>query len=150
MNREIKFRGKRIDNGEWVIGFYFCITIFKDYPMNTIPERDAHFIIPYGIDMSKKKTLGEIQVEVIPETVGQFTGLYDKNGKEIYEGDVIRHDDYGVLDVYNLFGSYWASDGDDDSGSDFDLLLSDYMNNELYNVEVVGNIHKDLLEGKNE
>ena len=87
--REI-YRGKRKDNGMWVVGFYFWITIFKDYPLNSIADREAHFIIPLGIDMSKNKTLGEIQVEVDSKTVGQLIGRNDKKGKKIFEGDIFR------------------------------------------------------------
>jgi len=65
MNREIKFRGKT-KNGEWRFGFYH-------------KDKDGDYI------------LTEINVfEVLPETIGQFTGLHDKNGKEIYEGDIIK------------------------------------------------------------
>lgn len=65
MKREIKFRGKRSSVNEWVEGYYF-------YDGN----HNSHNIF----------TLKRIY-EVIPETVGQFTSLKDKNGKEIYEGD---------------------------------------------------------------
>ena len=66
MNREIKFRGKRIDNGEWVYGYLAD----EDY-INDINS----------IDLSS--------IEVDRDTIGQFTGLFDKNGKEIYEGDIL-------------------------------------------------------------
>ncbi len=78
MNREIKFRGKRVDNGEWVYGFYHCLYsshnhCIDDYSGNTY--------------------------QVIPETVGQFTGLLDKNGKEIYEFDIVRRLDGSVYKI---------------------------------------------------
>lgn len=69
--REILFRGKNIDNGEWVEGMPW---IFKDRSM----------ICPWHKGMCKYDT-GFYPVAVIPKTVGQFTGLTDKNGVKIFE-----------------------------------------------------------------
>lgn len=119
--REIKFRGKRVDNGEWIEGDLLRMNGHTFIFPNPAPE---------GIDKYK----------VDPETVGQFTGLKDKDGKEIYEGDklLIKGDATAVV--------VWRNEG-------FDILdtctltptnkgvVEGFVYSPEQLMEVIGNIH---------
>ena len=81
--REIKFRGKRTDNGGWIYGY---LVKSEDYIFDYSERIDIPYIIP--IDNFNLKDYREYRVE--EETVGQFTGLYDEKRKEIYDSDILR------------------------------------------------------------
>lgn len=114
--REILFRGKRKDNGEWEQG---------DLDRGLFANIDF---------ISYFKTIGErVSYEVIPETVGQYTGLTDKNGKKIFEGDIILFDEeYGHIEYDDLDAQFILS---------FDTWVTTFGIVNSRDVEVIGNIH---------
>lgn len=98
MDRDTLFMAKRSDNGEWVEGYYFCMT-------HTDGRHVHHFIIPLGTDLSLGTPIEKIQVEIEPETLCQYSGLTDKNKRKIFEGDIIIEVDSGNIGIIK-FGLY--------------------------------------------
>lgn len=119
--REILFRGKRTDNGTWTYGSLFCIwerTYLCWGTTNDVPNMK----------------------EVIPETIGQYTGLTDKNRIKIFEGDIIEfHEEIGKI----KYSDYDAA---------FDIIFDTWNTNfsvtDERRIEVIGNIHDnpELME----
>lgn len=148
--RENKFRGKRIDNGEWVYGGFHKHQLKTPSPiiMNGKEPKEieyAYLILESGFsDWNLPTHL--LAHEVIPETVAQFTGFRDSKrtnkypeGQEIYDDDLIKGDGYGPYPVFWDDGHCgWCSCCYSDAEP-----ISTYKN-----IEVVGNVHDhhDLLE----
>lgn len=151
--REILFRGKRLDNGEWVEGdFYHRIVHIDTFHQNTVVSAIEVF--------DGKNPLSIAYYTVDPETVGQFTGLTDKNGTKIFEGDMIKPFDdeidkmvvefhYGqfLLCLYGDRG-YMAEYGWEESGN-YGCFEAEPLSSYGKDIEVIGNIHDnpELLEG---
>ena len=138
MNREILFRGKRLDNGEWFFGSLLVegsLLIGGDGREIVVPKKGVVgcFVDMYPID---------------PKTVGQYTGLKDKNGVRIFEGDFTRHHRYEDIAylVWHEQHICFAGKSLDENGGERYYYQK---RNEPY-LEVIGNIHDnpELLEVK--
>lgn len=134
MEREILFRGKRIDNGEWVEGNLI------QYPLSSY----FHIMSNHGFDDA---------ICVLPETVGQFTGLTDKNGKKIFECDIVRRFNSKEQEVMR-YAVKWNTDCcmfvlmcEDTYLGEYDSDFTVFYGEEL---EIIGNVHDnpELLKGE--
>lgn len=134
--REILFRAKRIDNGEWVKG-YFWRGVDHIY---MIP---SHVGIGYD---DKIKHMSAYAVEVEPETICQYTGLTDKNGNRIWENDIIKHEISDTIGTVKWYQEDYVGWCVDDTIID-EQQFTDEMWNEC---EVIGNIfdNPELLKGE--
>lgn len=101
--RTIKFRGKRLDNGKWIEG---CFAEFV-HPIDgdTKPGIQVTRCVPSSIDRFIPVYETEL-VEVLPESVGQWTGLVDRHGKEIYEGDILHRESHQDMFVEFYKGAF--------------------------------------------
>ena len=128
MEREILFRGRIVDDSRWIEGSF---TIDCKGECEILHQLKT----PHG---------GFQFLKVIPETVGQFTGMTDKNGTKIFEGDIVKEQYKSHEIIYNV---YWDEDyfAFRVKSKDYSYYLDELVPS---NSEVIGNIHdnKELLK----
>ena len=131
--RTIKFRGKTELTGEWVYGFFSMGGSVRFEYQNQVERIVPRYLIDDGL-----------LHDVIPETVGQFTGLHDKNGKEIYDGDIIKEDNL----IHKIL---WINEASAFCRCDLKYMDIRYRisRDAMSYIEVIGNIHDnpELLKG---
>ena len=115
--REILFRGKKAYNSKWIEGYFYS------------GQNNDSYIIIHSKGYPSAKF-----IRVLPETVGQYTGLCDKNEKKIFEGDIIKISNGEIYTVVFEAGAFTT--GIFSSG----LFLGEW---EMAHVEVIGNIYDD-------
>ena len=135
MNREILFKAKRKDNGKWVEG-------------DAIHE-------PIGMSIRHEKNGMSVRVPVDPDTICQFTGLTDKNGKRIWENDIVtitlECDDYLIPSETGIveysYGQYELKVKAPDGQEAYSNLINK-LSEAPFEIEKLGNIfdNPDLLE----
>lgn len=127
--REIKFRGFNTKNNQWLYGSH-------------ILNRGKHFVAPD--EFADGKTWKDYEVE--PKTIGEFTGLFDEDGREIYEGDIIKIvEEFDDENVYTRNGVVCFVEGiyelQDKNGKHFAYLGWMQNDDAITKLEVVGNIY---------
>lgn len=135
--REMLFRGKRVDNGEWVEGSLLTDVQGNHYIGVFVEKQEQYVMYGRGGMKTAARYEGIGLIQVVPETVGQFTGLTHKNGTKIFEGDILNSSWNTKIIVY-FDMDYLQFRAREASASARENSIDYYYSNKT---EILGNVH---------